>query len=54
MPHCVGSASATTAKVAVTRSVCKPEESYVHNMITFCVINRTYDCSVDSSGSSCF
>jgi hypothetical protein len=37
MPHCVGSATATMAKVAVTRSICKPEESYVHHLLTFCV-----------------
>jgi hypothetical protein len=31
MPHSTGTASATTAKAAVTRRICKPEESYVHH-----------------------
>jgi hypothetical protein len=30
LTHCVGSASATTPKVAIIRSVCKPEESEVN------------------------
>jgi hypothetical protein len=52
MPHCVGRASATAANAAVTRSVCKPEKSDVHHVITFCVINSPYGCSEFRSSSS--
>jgi hypothetical protein len=37
LPRSTGKASTTTAKAAVTRSICKPEESYVHHLLTFCV-----------------
>jgi hypothetical protein len=42
----VGSASATTPKAATARSVCKPEERVIHDLITFCVISWLSDCSV--------
>jgi hypothetical protein len=42
----VGSASTTKPKVAKARSVCKPEETDVHHLLTFRVINFPYDCAV--------
>jgi hypothetical protein len=52
LTHCVGSANATTPKVAIPRSIWKPEESDFHNLLTFCPSNCPYDYSVYLSSSS--
>jgi hypothetical protein len=52
LPHCLVSASATTPKVTIAKSICKPEDSDLRYTLTFSVINWPYDCSVFVSSST--